>query len=217
MTEYVFPVDLPAFQQELHILSWFQENFTTNPKKLKKLGERVRPLLPEWIQKSLCDTLIRSNDPVRFMKRAFKDLAAYPAIMAGLIADGNHGMIMLGAEIYGISLDTNEKWLNPNKDGRWSLEDESDIIDKALLHWMAKNRMRTFNGRLTLFTEFGFSGIPYEAPHRFDDTTWAKLTEIWAKEDNERTNLELQYLLNPELMEESNETSQQTSVQGTSL
>jgi hypothetical protein len=205
MKEYVFDGSLPAFQQELHILGWFQENFTTNPKKLKKMSARIRPSLPSWIQASLCDALERSTDPVKMLQMAFKDLAAYPAIMAGLIADGNHGMIMEGNNIYGISLDTNEKWLNPNKDGKWSLEDESDIIDKALLHWMAKERKRVFKGRLTLFPEFGFTGVPYHAPHRFDDKTWAKLTEIWAKEDNERTNLELQYLLNPELLEEKSD------------
>jgi hypothetical protein len=196
MKDYVFDSSLPAFEQELHILNWFKENFTTNPKKLKKMSARVRPLLPAFIQASLCDALERSTDPVKMLQLAFKDLAAYPAIMAGLISEGNHGMIIDGSNLYGISLETNEKWLNPNKDGKWSGEDESDIIDKALLRWMAKTRRRTFNGRVTLFPEFGFSGIPFHAPYRFDDETWERLTALWVHEDNDLMNLELQRLLN---------------------
>jgi hypothetical protein len=198
MKDYVFDSSLPAFEQELHVLGWFKDNFTTNPKKLKKMSARVRPLLPEFIQKSLCDALDRSTDPVKLLQMAFKDLAAYPGIMADLIALGNHGMIIEGQNIYGFNLDTNEKWLNPNKDGKWSPEDESEIIDKVLLRWMAKERRRTFNGRLTLFPEFGFSGIPFHAPYRFGDDTWSKLTALYEKEDNERTNIELHHYLNLE-------------------
>lgn len=213
MNEYVFPVDLPPFQQELHILSWFQENFTTNPKKLHKMNLRVRPLLPHWIQASLCDTLTRSHNPVKFLQQAFKDLAAYPAVMARLIDEGNHGMIMDGPNIYGFSLDTNEKWLNPKKDGKWSLEDEHEIIDQALIRWMVKERLRRFDGRLTLFSEFGFSGVPYQVNQYLRDDMWGELKAIWKKEDAERDNLELQYLLNPELRE-ANETQKQTPVPG---
>jgi len=198
MKDYVFDGSLPAFEQELHILGWFKENFTTNPKKLKKMSVRVRPSLPDWIQASLCDALERSTDPAKLLEMAFKDLAAYPGIMAGLIAEGNHGMIIEGSNIYGIALDTNEKWLNPNKDGKWSSEDESDIIDKALLHWMAKTRRRSFNGRVSLFPQFGFTGIPYHAPYRFKDKTWDELSAVWAKEDKERDNRELERLLNLE-------------------
>lgn len=202
--DYVFDETLSPFNQELHVLDWFQRNFTTNPKKLKKMNERIRPQLPTWIQKSLCDTLARSADPVKFMRHAFRDLAAYPAIMARLIAEGNHGMIMMGPEVFGFSLDTNEKWLNADKTGKWTQDDESDIIDKALQYWMIKERRRKVTCRITLFADFGFSGIPYETTHKLSDRLWNELLPHWKKEDEARDNLELQYLLNPELREQQN-------------
>jgi len=200
--EYVFPTDLTPFEQELHVLAWFRENFTTNPKKLKKMNIYICPLLPLFLQENLCLKLGATRDPVGFLKQAFQDLDAYPVIMQGLIDDGNHGMIMEGAKIYGVVVDTREKWLDPVKDGRWTEEDEDEIMDKVLLTWMAKERRQRFQGRLVLFTQFGFSGTPQAVDHKFSEQTWAELQEVYKKEDAERTRLELEYLLNPERREQ---------------
>lgn len=200
--EYVFPTDLTPFQQELHVLGWFRDNFTTNPKKLKKMNLYICPLLPLFLQETLCLKLGATRDPVAFLKQAFQDLDAFPAIMQGLIADGNHGMIMEGSKIYGVVINTLEKWLDPVKDGKWSPDHEDEIMDQLLLTWMVKERRQRFQGRLVLFTQFGFSGTPQAVDHKFSEQTWAKLQEVYKKEDAERTRLELEYLLNPERREQ---------------
>lgn len=198
MPVYEFQPELPPFQQELHVLNWFRDNFTTNPKKLKKMNIYICPLLPKFIQESFCIALAGTRDPAKFLQRTFKDLDAYPKIMADLIADGNHGMIMDGSKVYGFELDTRENWLNPEKDGKWTLDDENEIVDKALISWMAKSRVRELECRIVLFPEFGFSGTPFNASFRFKDHTWAQLQEIYKKEDTLRDNEELSRLLNGE-------------------
>lgn len=192
--EYVFPVDLPPFQQELHIINWFKENFTSNPKKLKKLCLRIRPKLPEFIQASLCDTLYNSNDPVNFIKRAIADMEAWPEAMATLLEAGNHGMIMDGGTLHGITLDTRDNWLKTD-DSKWHIDDEYEIIDKAVNRWMVSERRRHFKGRIVLLHEFGFSGISFEVEQRFTQETWDKLQLVWVEEDRKRSTLELEYLL----------------------
>lgn len=195
---YVFPADLPPFEQELHVLSWFRDNFTTNPKKLKQMNVYVCPLVPGFIQENLCLHLAATSNPVKFLQRAFKDLDAYPTIIEGLINEGNHGMILDGSTIYGFAIDTRERWLDPDKDTKWTPEDESDIIDKAIISWMAKHRIRKFNGRLVLFPKFGFSGKPFAVDFKFDDVHWEKLLAIYKEEDRISDNAELSRLLNEE-------------------
>lgn len=193
---YVFPTELAPFQQELHLLGWFRDNFTSNPRNLKKMNAYIYPLVPKFIQQTFCIALATTVNPAKFLQRAFKDLDAYPGIMERLKAEGNHGMILDGSEVYGVSLDTRENWLNPEKDTKWTMDDEHAIIDKVLISWMAKERRRKFKGRMVLFTEFGFSGTPFESTFRFKDDTWAQLQEIYKEEDRQKDNAELSRLLN---------------------
>lgn len=195
---YEFPKDLPPFQQELHVLSWFRDNFSPNPKKIGEMNLYIYPLVPKFIQENFCKTLAMTSNPGKFLQRAFKDIDAYPKVMGGLIAEGNHGMILDGSKIYGFELDTRENWLNPEKDGKWTLDQEHEIVDKALISWMAKERIRKFKGRVVLFPNFGFSGTPFNAEFRFKDDTWEQLQEIYKKEDRIKMNEELSLLLNQE-------------------
>jgi len=129
------------------------------------------------------------------LQRAFKDIDEYPVVIEGLINEGNHGMILDGSTIYGFAIDANEKWLNPEKDTKWTEEDENEIIDKAIISWMAKHRIRKFKGRLVLFPKFGFSGKPFAVDFRFKDPHWQKLQDIYKEEDRISDNAELARLL----------------------
>ncbi|MNG47077.1 hypothetical protein D3C79_49440 [compost metagenome] len=192
---YVFPTDLAPFEQELHVLSWFRDNFTTNPKKLKQMNVYICPLVPAFIQQNFCLHMAASANPAKFLQRAFKDIDEYPVVIEGLINEGNHGMILDGSTIYGFAIDANEKWLNPEKDTKWTEEDENEIIDKAIISWMAKHRIRKFKGRLVLFPKFGFSGKPFAVDFRFKDPHWQKLQDIYKEEDRISDNAELARLL----------------------
>lgn len=67
---------------------------------------------------------------------------------------------------------------------------------------MIKERRRKVTCRITLFAEFGFSGIPFQTTHSLSDRLWNELLPHWKKEDDALVNLQLQQLLNPEPKEQ---------------
>lgn len=193
MPEYKYNPDLEPFDQEIHLLEYFEQNFSTNPKKMLKLARKLRDQHPPFIQRSFFDTLEQTRDPIKWLRRCFVEMRHYPVIMEQLMNEGNHGMIMERDKIYGFALDTNKNWTR--KSDRWSEEQERQIIDEALLLWMCVERRRAFIGRIVLFRDFGFSGISYEVDQNFSDVHWAKLQKIWEKEDAEKLTADLKKYL----------------------
>ena len=190
--EYVFDESLPPLDQEIHILTFFKDNMPIlNAKKIKKLALKLNPQLPFFIQKSLIENLLFSANPVRFLERCFAEMFDYPKIIANFIAEGNHGMIMYKNELHGFDLKTNPKWLTP-KDGPWTKENEVEIMEEAIDAWMEKMRLRRFVGRVLLFRDFGFTGIPIERHWEMKQVDWDACQLKWAEEDRIKTTNELE-------------------------
>jgi len=184
-TPYEFNPNLEPFDQEIHILTWFRDNMTDNPKKLLQMARKIRHLHPEFIQLSLFDTLENTRDPVKWMKRCFREMEAYPIIMKEFMDAGHHGMIMDGPTLYPVTLDTNKNWLR-NKNELWAQDQEAKIVDEVLATWMVKNRRTEFKGRIVLFRDFGFSGISFYIEQIWPKKHIEELKEIWRKEDEKK-------------------------------
>lgn len=185
--DYVHDYSVPRFEQECNILQWFKDNFTTHPLRLKKLAARLRPKLPDYIQTSLCDEIIMSADPVKWMQGNFNMIDDLRASIESFVADGHHGMVYDKGDLYGIRLETKvKKWLT-EKDGIWDIEFEEDIAANALKEWMIENNRAHHKDRVLLFQRFGFSGVATvleytltadeakEAKRRADNRLLAKL------------------------------------------
>ncbi|MNM27164.1 hypothetical protein D3C81_376490 [compost metagenome] len=157
--DYVHDYSIPRFEQECVILQWFKDNFNTNPVKLKKLALRIRPKLPDYIQTSLCDEILMSADPVKWMRGNFNMIDDLRNSIESFVADGHHGMVYDKGDLYGIKLETKvKKWLT-EKDGIWDIEFEEDIAASALKAWMIENNRIHHKDRVLLFERFGFSGV----------------------------------------------------------
>jgi len=179
---FVWPHEADPFDQELYLYNYFRKHFKTNKTKLLLFAERIRPLCPESIQKGFFYNLFCVKDPVGWMKRNFTQMDEFPVVMQDLIDDGNHGMIMDGEEIHGVSIKTNPSWIK-SRDDRWAQEQEDEIINEIVLLWMSANRRESFNGRIAMFRQFGFSGCTFGVDKKFSAETMEKLRVIWGKED----------------------------------
>ena len=145
-------------QEETDAIEFFKANFTTNPKKLKKLAAREEHRFSEFIQKGLIASIKKSPDPVGYLRRCFKQIVDFQIVTEQLIADGHHGMLVLNDVIYPVTLETNSKWLQEHD--KWTEDDELLIHREVVANWMDANKIGYFYGKVVLFTAFGFSGMP---------------------------------------------------------
>lgn len=173
----VFKVDesLPALEQENQVLRYFQDNWTTNPKKLVKMAKRIAPGIPDFIQRSIIYNVCTAKFPVKFLEEAFREMHDLPIIMKQLMDDGNHGMIMDGSKLYGIEIKANPKWLREND--KWNPDDEDEIMNTVIENWMEEQKIKAFIGKILLFRDFGFSGIPRKVNQEFTAEFFASLHE----------------------------------------
>lgn len=172
---YVCDETLSPLEQEGQVLQYFRENFTENPKKLKKLAQYLEPLVPAHARRGVVTSVLAVRDPVRFLKGAFKEIMDIPIIMQGLRDDGNHGMIMDEAKIYGFEIKTNPKWLARNDLSTWTMEDEIEIANSCVEEFMESRLLKAFRGKILLFKEFGFSGMPRMVDQEFSKEYYEKL------------------------------------------
>lgn len=170
------PVDtnLTPMEQENHVLNWFRDSGVTNPKKLVKMARRIENDIPQFIKRSIVDNVLNARYPQKFLAEAYKEMADYPVIIAGLIADGNHGMLMFGDDIVGLEI--NAKWSSWMKtDDRWNTNQEIELQDELVDNWVEENVIRSFEGRIVLFREFGFSGMPRKVFRDLSDEEYERL------------------------------------------
>lgn len=186
MQGYTFNPDMPPREAEIAVLSWLRDNMPKGNKKLISLSRRIRPHLPMYIQRSLCDVIEdpRTKDAQAWMKKVFIDMEIFPKIVAKMLAEGNHGMIMDKGKMYGFNLLANAKWLSGKETEKWHDDDERDIADEAVQAWMVKHFIRHFDGKVVLFDEFGFSGIARESGWSMPDKLWFE--EVKPARDAER-------------------------------
>jgi len=174
MTDFKVDESLPPLEQENQVLRYFQDNWTTNPKKLVKMAKKIAPGIPDFIQRSIIHNVCTARYPVKFLEEAFREMNDLPIIFEQLIAEGNHGMIMDGSKLYGIEIKANPKWLREND--KWNPDDEDEIMNTVVENWMEEQKIKAFIGKILLFREFGFSGIPRKVNQEFTKEFFASLT-----------------------------------------
>lgn len=156
MDEVEASQQLTPIQEEAAFLKLLKENWTTNPKKLKKLAIRESAKQPAVIVEGIIASILRSPNPVGYVKECFRQAEVYPQIIAQFIADGYHGMMVVANVVHPVKLETRVNWLNV-KDP-WTEEQEIDIQHQVVDNWMAENGLNRYYGKIALFPVFGFSG-----------------------------------------------------------
>lgn len=174
MTDFKVDETQTPLDQENQVLRYFQDNWTTNPKKLVKMAKRIAPAIPEFIQRSIIYNVCTARFPVKWLEEAFREMNDLPILMQQLREDGNHGMIMDDNKIYGIEIKANPKWLREND--KWNPDDEDEIINSVVENWMEEQKIKAFIGKVLLFVECGFSGIPRKVHQEFTPEFFASLT-----------------------------------------
>lgn len=200
MKEFVWDETLGSFEQEMHVLGWFRDNMPKSPKKLIAMSRYIRPLVPDYFQRTLCDNIERpdTKDPIKFMNDCLREMVEFPKIIAQMVKDGHHGMIFDHGTLYPISLKAWPHWLSGHPDERWSEESEREIGNAAVAAWMVENRRRTFDDRFVLFEEFGFSGISMKSEWVMPEEDWINIVKPLrdAERKAERDNRAISRLIN---------------------
>lgn len=157
MDETVAAQQLTPIQQEAAFLKFLKDNFTTNPKKLIKLAAREAKNQPAEVAGGIILSIVRSRDPVGYVKECFRQAEVYPQIIQEFIDQGDHGMIVVGDVVSPVRINANPRWLREND--KWNPEDELDIQHNLIEAWMIENDVTHFKGKIALFPFFGFSGL----------------------------------------------------------
>lgn len=192
---YVHDFTLPSFEQEVMVLQWFKDNFTTNPKKLKALARRIRPLIPDYMQTSLCDEIRDSADPVAWMQRNFIEIGSLYNTIENYVATGHHGMIYNKDVLHGLKLEVSPKWISGKDTERWTEEQELEIMGQALKAWMIENNRVHHRDRVLLFQRFGFSGVSHVMEYTLTEAEWNKAQARAEERRKEKKAAELKALM----------------------
>jgi len=179
MKNFEFNPNAEAVEQEQQVIAWFRDY---PPKNAKKLLERVRQIysqVPDFIQRSFCDTLLnpKVKDKMKTLAQFIYELDNVPQLIHQLKAEGNHGMVIYKQQFYGISLKTMPSWLNKKKTDIWTPDQEREILDQAIVQWMIENRVKHFNDKIVLFSEFGFSGVSIKMDITMDEASWEEVKD----------------------------------------
>ena len=158
---FVFDDTLTPMEQENQVLNYFFDNWVPKPKNIYKMAKRIYPQVPKFIQRSILDYIVKFQvDPVDYLRRCFDEKAEWAVVMERVLAEGNHGIIFTDHEVFGFSLKTNPRWLQDKEQKHWHPDDEYDIMQRSIEIWMEERNLTTFLGKIMLFPEYGFSGMP---------------------------------------------------------
>lgn len=176
MKPFIFDDTLEALDQERLVINWFKENMPKNAKQLIQRVNFIYNQVPDFIQKSFCDTLLNPEnvDKIKILKQFFFEYDNAPKQIAKLKEEGNHGMIMYKGWMYGIRLDTLPKWLNRDRDAPWTAEQEDEIINEVVEAWMIETEVQHFCNKAVLFSDFGFSGVSKKCDMSMSNEYWAE-------------------------------------------
>jgi len=192
--EFNIPTDVGGFEQEMYLCRWLEDNLPTGQKKMGAILKSIYPKCPSFMQRGFFKKSMSCSNPLGYVKKAIsrgKDIAF---AMEKIIERGEHGMIFNGEVLHGVTIKANKKWL-ADKDGKWALDQEEDISKELIKQWMITHRFKEWGGRIVLFSNFGFSGVPVNAEWKIPDDDWEKLKEIWKKEDSEKATREIEKLM----------------------
>lgn len=193
MKPFVFDPTLEAVEQERQIIGWFRDYPPKNAKALLNRVLQIYHMVPDFAQKSFCNTLLNGNvkDPMAVLAQFIYEMDSVPKLIEQLKREGNHGMVIYRQKFYGISLVTNKKWLSKKDLHQWTPEQETEICEQALDQWMIENRVQHFTEKVVLFQQFGFSGVSRLMNVKMDDESWEEVKKL-------KMNDQLTKYLNPE-------------------
>ena len=155
------PVEVKTpMMEENEVLKYFQDNFTTNPKKLKKMALRLLPQVSAFIKRGFITDVLTANNPAAYVRKCIVDMEEYQFIIKDLIERGDHGMIIVDDVIHGVHISAESNWLRPHD--KWNDEEEIEIQHKLCRAWMAEKGLKRMHGKIVLFPAFGFSGMARE-------------------------------------------------------
>lgn len=140
-----------------------------NPKKVRALATKITPLCAPHIINGLIHSVLTVRDPVKYLEGCFNDVGEYATIIKSFIESGHQGMIQVDRDCYPVKLVCPEKWLTEGDP--WHPDDEQLIGADACNAWMKEYDRGYFFGRVVLFSDFGFSGIPREFEMRCTTNT----------------------------------------------
>lgn len=146
------------FAEEAVIHQYFKDNWTDNPKKLKKMAARLAldENVPLHLVTGILLSVARTSNPVGYLKECFKQHTDYSILIPQFMEEGHHGIIWKDKELFPISVHTNRKWMR--KDDKWNPSQEVEIMEAAVKEWMIAYGKKKFDGKVMLFAEFGFTG-----------------------------------------------------------
>lgn len=157
MKESSAAAQLTPLQEEANFLHFLKDNFTTNAKNLQKLAAKEGMKHSDTIKQGIVHSILRSRDPVGYVRECFKQAFDYPFIIEQLISDGSHGMIVVDGVVHGVTIKARSNWLKQGD--RWEMDQEIEIQHELIEAWMIENRNTVFKGKIALFPFFGFSGL----------------------------------------------------------
>lgn len=140
-----------------------------NPKKVQAFARRIAPLCAPHIVNGLIRGVLSTKDPVGYLRGCFREINEYAVIIRDFVESGHHGMLQIGKNCYPVKLKCPVSWLS--EDAPWHPEDERLIGADACNAWMRDNDVGYFHGRVVLFSDFGFTGIPREFELRCSPNT----------------------------------------------
>lgn len=146
-----------AIQEEANFLKYLRDNFTTNAKDLQQLARAAASSQPLVIQQGIINSILRSRDPVGYVRECFEQANDYPIIIETFIESGDHGMIVVDGKVHGVKIDARwEHWLK--EEDRWNVDQEIEIMHQLVEAWMVANKVNVFKAKILLFPFFGFTG-----------------------------------------------------------
>lgn len=181
MKPFEFDPNAESIEQERQVIAWFRDYPPKNPKKLLERILQIYHLVPPFIQKSFCNTLLspKVTNKMEVLSQFIHEIASMPNLIDQLKREGNHGMVIYKGKSYGINLRTiNPKWLSAKDIHQWTSEQEDEICNEAIDAWMIENRIRHFTEKVVFFSEFGFSGVSRLMDVRMDDESWEEMKRL---------------------------------------
>lgn len=131
-------------------------HYNLDYKDLRKVLRKISKRAPFYIQNGLMKCLMETKKPKAIINTALEQLDVLPGITRTLVEEGFHGMVMVGDEIFPISLSVD------SESKEWCIEEEGTVglaCAHQCMNDLEKNRLSC---TVMLFKHLGFKGIPME-------------------------------------------------------
>lgn len=151
-----------TLEQESGILDYFRNLNTTNPKKIKRLAQRLYFAAQHDLQRKVCKDILDTKDPYGMITDYLNRIDDFIILSKQFVEDGHHGILFTGDNgdiVYPITLDTLPHWLDDPND-KWNEDDEKEIMLNLAKEYLRTTTLKRTLVKVVLFQDFGFSGAP---------------------------------------------------------